>query len=187
MNFTEFTSRIFSVLISLLIFFGLLILTAFVGPAAISDLASETIFEVVLLYASPAFLLIAFSTIIFLSMLLVCTGIEAIYSSLGLSAVVSNTIRLILLLIVNIAIKITRYTPLKLPRIISNKIAELLPNQIDEEWQAFINEQKYNWKKSGLTDKQIQTKEKMFFIALSWGKIKRWTQLLEIISWLKLR
>ncbi|PSB51740.1 hypothetical protein [Chamaesiphon polymorphus] len=64
-------------------------------------------------------------------------------------------------------------------------IIKLLEAGIEEEWKGFISEQKYEWSKLGLTKKQVQKKTKITLIALHWGRLKSWIQLLRILSWVK--
>ncbi|AFY96565.1 hypothetical protein [Chamaesiphon minutus] len=64
-------------------------------------------------------------------------------------------------------------------------IIKLLEAGIDEEWRGFVSEQKYGWSKLGLPKKQIQNKTMISLIALHWGRLKSWMQLLRILSWVK--
>jgi hypothetical protein len=64
-------------------------------------------------------------------------------------------------------------------------IIKLLETGIDEEWIGFVSEQKYEWSKLGLTKKQVQNKAIISLIALHWGRLKSWMQLLRILSWVK--
>jgi hypothetical protein len=85
---------------------------------------------------------------------------------------------------IEVVYKALRYNSQELG-IVSVKTIELSPREIDEEWQGFFGEQKYEWKKSGLTKNQIYGKEIMFSLDLSWGKTKHWVNSLKFLSWLK--
>jgi hypothetical protein len=57
----------------------------------------------------------------------------------------------------------------------------------NEEWRGFISEQKYGWRKAGLTKQQINMKVLIFFFELYWGRFKTSIKLLRILSWVKIR
>jgi hypothetical protein len=151
MNFEKFIPHIFSILTSLLIFVGLLILTACMGISVMTNLASGHICELVLLYASPIFLMIATLIVAFLTILLTYTCTGVIYSSLGLPP---------------IRFKMTA-------EVLPAKIIEVIPTE-KEEWKGIMSELKYGWKILGMTEKQIHRQELILSISLAWGKVESW-------------
>ncbi len=82
-------------------------------------------------------------------------------------------------------ISITSFVSRSFDISLSNQIAKMLEAGIDEEWRAVISEQKYEWSKSGLTERQVDNNVMFSLIDLHWGRFKSWMQLLRILSWIQ--